>query len=212
MPLTDEYQTDPVQSKGFTFQCLEHARWAALWDNLYLEWGYRTKQISFEKASIGVYKPHPSVTTYRAPFFVQGLGAYVDVREGWPRPETLERAGWLAHLTGYEVVIFRGPMFVPHGREYPFSVPAKIIRGRNQITQDDVFLTDEGRDIQMKFGKMPMGVATGRLVRAFESSLEVQVQSLAAEPHEASGVEKPRSDVVAEQSPSKAIFCTMSGR
>ncbi len=193
MPLTDEYQTDPIESKGFTFQCLEHARWASLWDNLSLGWGYQTKEISFEKASIGIYKPHPTVITYIAPFFVHGLGAYVDVREGWPRPETLEKAGWLAHLTGYEVVIFRGPMFVPHFREYPFSVPARIVRGRNQITQDDMFLADDGSSLQMKFGKMPHGVTTKRLLVAFESSMEIEVQKL----------QKPRS---------KAIFCTMSGR
>ena len=192
MPLTDEYQTDPVIWNGSEYLCLEHARWAALWTSLGFEWKYRPRQIRYYKPSPGQYKPAPTEILYGPPFYVHDLEVYMDVRNGWPRPETLEKVGRLAHLSGVHVLLLRGPLFVPSRQEYPFSVPGKIIRGRSEVTLNDVFVMDDDRRIYLGYDDVPDLMLTSRLMEGFKSGM---------------GVERDKC-----VSSERAIFCTMSGR
>jgi len=197
MPLTDEYQTDPITWNGSEYLCLEHARWAALWTSLGFEWKYRPREIRFYKPSPGQYKPLPTEVLYAPPFFVKDLEMYMDVRNGWPRHETLEKVGRLAHLSGVHVMLFRGPLFVPSRDEYPWSVPGKIVRGRSEITLKDVFLMDDDRRIYLGHDENPDLMLTLRLVDAFKAAVKVKSKSV-------------KRDAFAPVG--GGIFCVMSGR
>lgn len=169
--LTDEFSDKHTWWRGCNFSSKEHARWAAVWSALGFRWDYQPRRELHSKPKPGIYKPQVWTVSYQPAFWVQQLGHYIDIRSGWPRPDTLEQAMVLAERSGSPVAIFKGPLYVPTPNKIPQAVPAVVIHGEGDVLKRDRFLTDDGWKLRIGIARSIEEITTERLMDAFSAGI-----------------------------------------
>ena len=169
--LTDEFCNEHIWWRGQNFSSKEHARWAAVWNKLNFKWSYQPRREQHSKPKPGIYKPTVWSVVYQPAFWIANLKHYVDIRDGLPRPETLEQAMVLAERTGHPVALFRGPLYVPTPNMIPQAVPATVVHGEGDVRKQDRFLVDDGWKLRIGVARSIEEITTERLMDAFSAGI-----------------------------------------
>ena len=169
--LTDKFSEQHVWWRGRNFASKEDARWAAVWTHLRFRWEYQPRRELHSKPEPGIYKPKVWTVAYQPAFWVEQLKHFVDIRSGWPRPETLEQAMVLAERSGHPVAIFKGPLYVPTPERIPQAVPVTVVHGEGDVRKRDRFLVDDGWRIHIGIARSIEEITTERLMEAFSAGI-----------------------------------------
>ncbi len=178
---TDEFPPDAVVWNDHRFTCLEHARWAILFSWLKLRWEYRIRKEAYDRPEPRTYKPSKRRFYYEPPFWVPGLGAWVDIRAGRPHAKTLQESSFLAERSGHPVAIFRGPMYTPNEHMWPPSVPITMVYGQADIRPQDRFLVERWWHVKIDVMRSLSEVCTDRLLEAFNAGMVLKDSELKGE-------------------------------
>lgn len=167
----DEYQKKTYSYNGNRYHHIEHARWAALWDHLLLDFEYKPRRHEINIPQAGTYlRGEDDDTVFYSPhFYIKNLDVFVDIKKEPPKAESKFAACDLFRLTGVPVVIFQGPMFPPNWTT--FSPPATFCR--EQASPQLHYLQYDGRSIRIAPCMNENDVMHGMIKEAFVEALSV---------------------------------------
>lgn len=167
----DEYQQKKYTYGGLRYHHIEHARWAALWNNLGISFDYKPRRHEINIPQAGTYlRGEDDDTVFYSPhFYLEKLDVYVDIKKEPPKADSKFAACDLFRQTGVPVVIFQGPMFSPNWTT--FSPPATFCR--EQASPQVHYLQYDGRMIRIAPNVNENDVMHGLIKEAFARALAI---------------------------------------